>query len=158
MKPERGGENKTLIQPLPVFSWDDPQGYYKCRQASVYPSKPPKGTRCPGVCECYNLTGDPRCLLPHSGSPWIRVFVVVLLKRAGTRWFAFCLICYKITQAIFQELQKASWEIHKNGLNHLTKNSPCHIWLNLAFFFFFFLLGECSQPQLHVRTRMQRMI
>lgn len=34
------------------------------------------------------------------------------------------------------EFQKASWEIHKNGLNHLTKNSPGHIWLNLAFFFF----------------------
>lgn len=31
------------------------------------------------------------------------------------------------------EFQKASWEIHKNGLNHLTQSSPGHIYWILLF-------------------------
>ena len=131
------GENKTLVQPLPVFSWDDPQGYYKCRQAFVYPSKPPKGTRCPGVCECYNLTGDPRCLLPHSGSPWIRVFcgcsietgrhsVVRLLfnlLQDHTSYFS------RVAESILGNPQKwAESSNQKQPMPHLTES---------CFFFFF---------------------
>lgn len=58
--------------------------------------------------------------------------VVMLFKQAGTWWFVFCLIYYKITQDIFNRVQKASWEIHKKWAESSNPKQPGYIWLHFA--------------------------
>lgn len=94
---------KNVANPLPT--WKPPQGMWEQEPVDVRIS-----LLGPGL---SSSTG-------HSESQ----LVVMLFKQAGTWWFVFCLIYYKITQGIFN---RASESIlgnpQKNGLSHLTQNS-----------------------------------
>lgn len=59
-------------------------------------------------------------------------FVVMLFKQAGTWWFVFCLIYYKITQDIFNTASESILGNPQKRAESSNPKQPGYIWLNFA--------------------------